>query len=164
MQLSQPIRSVVRWRDWQHPDKPFAGSLCKTRRSSEHATDIHLTSLRKLHFLVTYLGNSVIIPRLTAGHSFHMCSSWLGVSQSQSHIATDGRSVGRSVGQSVSLSVCLGVEPPDINHCLTVTVLPLGGRPLWREDGSVVCQSVTSIRSIASIHNFYILHVSHVIE
>jgi hypothetical protein len=30
---------------------------------------------------------------------------------------------------TVSESVCLGVEPPDICYCLTVTVLFLGGRP-----------------------------------
>jgi hypothetical protein len=70
--------------------------------------------------------------------------------------------------QLVSLSVLVSSPVwdlwPDINYCSTVTVLPFGGRPLWREDGSVIRQSVSSIRSIVSMYNFYILRVSHVIE
>jgi hypothetical protein len=37
----------------------------------------------------------------------------------------------------MSQSVSLGVEP-HLDYCLTVTVLFFVGRPLWREDGSVV--------------------------
>jgi hypothetical protein len=83
-------------------------------------------------------------------------------SQSQSHIATDDQ----SVSLSVMVSSPVWGSWPDISYCVTVTVLYLGGRPLWREDGSVVCQSVSSIRSIVSMYsyNFYILHVSLVIE
>jgi hypothetical protein len=70
--------------------------------------------------------------------------------------------------QSVSLSILVSSPVwgswPDISYCLTVNVLSLGGRPLWREDGSVVCKSVCSIRCIVSMYNFYILHVSRVIE
>jgi hypothetical protein len=79
-------------------------------------------------------------------------------SQSQSHCDW------RSVSLSVLVSSPVWGSWPDINYCLTVLVLSLGGRPLWRQDGSVVCQSVSSIRSTVSMYNFYILHVSHVIE
>jgi hypothetical protein len=72
--------------------------------------------------------------------------------------------VSQSVSQSVLVSRPVWGSWPDINYCLTLTVLSLGGRPLWREDRSVVCQSVSSIRSIVSMYNFYILHASHVIE
>jgi hypothetical protein len=44
------------------------------------------------------------------------------------------------------LSVCLSVLVSSPHDQILVTVLSLGGRPLWREDGSVVCQSVSSIR------------------
>jgi hypothetical protein len=61
-------------------------------------------------------------------------------SQSQSHIATDG--------QSVSQSVSLGVEPHlGLKTRYSVLFDSYGlvfffvGRPLWREDGSVFCQS-----------------------
>jgi hypothetical protein len=51
---------------------------------------------------------------------------------------------------------------PDISYCLTVSVLSWGGRPLWREDGSVLCQSLSEVVSQLSIYiNIYILHVSH---
>jgi hypothetical protein len=41
--------------------------------------------------------------------------------------------------QSVSKSWCRAPSWPDINYCLTVTVLFLCPPPLWREDGSVFC-------------------------
>jgi hypothetical protein len=68
-----------------------------------------------------------------------------------------------AVSQCVLVSSPIWGSWPEISYCLTVTVLSLGGHPLWREHGSVVCQSGNSIRSIVSIYNFYILHVSHVI-
>jgi hypothetical protein len=49
----------------------------------------------------------------------------------------------RSVSLSVLVSSPVWGSWPVINYCLTVTVLSLGGRPLWREDGSVVYQSVS---------------------
>jgi hypothetical protein len=55
-----------------------------------------------------------------------------------------------TVWRSVSLSV-LASSPvrgswPDINYCLTVTFLSLGGRPLWRE-GAVVCLTELGLSS-----------------
>jgi hypothetical protein len=61
-------------------------------------------------------------------------------SRSRSHLATDGQ----SVCLSVLVSSPVWGSWPDINYCLTVTVLSWGGRPLWREDGSVVCQLASS--------------------
>jgi hypothetical protein len=85
---------------------------------------------------------------------------WLFISsQSHSYVTTDGQSASRSWCQ-----VPIWGLWPYINYCLTYTVLSFGGRPLWREDGSVVCQSASSIRSIVSMYNFCNLHVSHVIE
>jgi hypothetical protein len=57
---------------------------------------------------------------------------------SQSHSATDG--------QSVCLSVCLGVEPRLglMTRCFFLFESYCAvhvGRPLWREVGSVICQS-----------------------
>jgi hypothetical protein len=68
---------------------------------------------------------------------------------------------------TMSQSVCLGVEPrpgswPDVCYSLTVTVLSLGGRPLWWEDGSVVCQSQSAVlRQLSLRTSIYILHVLH---
>jgi hypothetical protein len=56
----------------------------------------------------------------------HPFTYFLGASQSQSHIATDGR----SVSLSVLVSSPVWGSRPDISYCLTVTVLSLGGRPL----------------------------------
>jgi hypothetical protein len=106
---------------------------------------------------VVFLGSESLGTR---GHIL-LSQIWLGrVSQSQSHIATDGQ----SACLSVLVSSPVWGSWPDINYCLTVTLLSLGRRPLWREDGSVVYQSAGSIRSIVSMYNFYILHVSHVME
>jgi ABC-type Fe3+-siderophore transport system permease subunit len=63
-------------------------------------------------------------------------------SQSESELHCDWRLVSRSV----LVSSPVWGSWPDINYCLTVTLLSLGGRPLWREDGSVVCQTVSSVR------------------
>jgi hypothetical protein len=70
---------------------------------------------------------------------------WVSQSESESHCDW------RSVNLSVLVSSPVWGLWPDINYCLTVTVLSLGGRSLWREDGSVVCQSVSSIRSIVKV-------------
>jgi hypothetical protein len=53
---------------------------------------------------------------------------------SQSHIATDGRSVSKSWCRAPS-----GAHDQIFITVLTVTVLFFMGRPLWREDGSVFC-------------------------
>jgi hypothetical protein len=68
---------------------------------------------------------------------------WLRESESESHC--DWR--------SVSLSVLVS------SPCLTVTVFSLGGLPLWREDGSVVCQSVSSQLPVCTIFTFYMCHM-----
>jgi hypothetical protein len=61
---------------------------------------------------------------------------------------------------TASQSVCLGVE--NLCYCLTVTVLSLGGRPLWREDGSVVCESQSAVlRQLSLCTVIYILYVLH---
>jgi hypothetical protein len=81
------------------------------------------------------------------------------MSESESHC--DWRSVTQSV---------LGSSPdwgswPDIFYCLTVTVLSLGGRPLWREDVSVDCQSQSAVlRQLSLCTVIYILHVLHDIK
>jgi hypothetical protein len=77
---------------------------------------------------------------------------------SQSQSESDSHSDWRSVSLSVLVSSPFWGSWQDINYRLTVTDLSLGGRPLWREDGSVVCQSVSSIRSIVSMYTIYILH------
>jgi hypothetical protein len=73
---------------------------------------------------------------------------------------------------TVSQSVCLGVEPNlglltrDIYFFfLKVTVLSYLGRPLWRQVGSVICQSfVIIICSSLSIYIYnlhFVLHTVH---
>jgi hypothetical protein len=75
-------------------------------------------------------------------------------SESESELLCNWQSVSQSVqsqsyfvidSQSVSQSVRLGVEPtvglPLEVWCLKLSVLSLFGRPLWREVGSVICQS-----------------------
>jgi hypothetical protein len=78
--------------------------------------------------------------------------SFSGFSESESHC--DWRSVSQSVSESVLVSSPVWGSWPEICYCLTVTVLSLGGRPLWREDGSVVCQSVSSITSIVIVYSY----------
>jgi hypothetical protein len=89
---------------------------------------------------------------------------WVPVSSPPTLSESESHCDWRSVSLSTLVSSPVWGSWPDISYCLTVTLLSLGGRPLWREDGSVVCQSVSSIRSIDSMYNFYILHLSHVIE
>jgi hypothetical protein len=53
---------------------------------------------------------------------------------------------------TISLSVLVSSpRRPHISHCLRVTVLSFGGRLLWREDGSVVCQSQSAVISRLSV-------------
>jgi hypothetical protein len=57
----------------------------------------------------------------------------------------------------VSQSVCLRGLWPDISYCFV-----LGGHPLWRDGGSVFCQSVSAVISQLSVCTvIYILHVLH---
>jgi hypothetical protein len=70
-----------------------------------------------------------------------ICKSRIGVllgmpllSQSQSHIVTDVRSVSKSWCRAPS-----GAHDQIFLTLLTVTVLFFVGRPLWQEDGSVFC-------------------------
>jgi hypothetical protein len=82
-------------------------------------------------------------------------------SQSQIHVATDG--------QSVNQSVCLGVQSTLelvtryyflSESCCFVSVV----RPLWREVGSISCQSLSALFSPLSKCNFYyFLHVTPVL-
>jgi hypothetical protein len=51
-----------------------------------------------------------------------------------------------TVGQSVSQSVCLSWSWSDISYCLVIV-----GRPLWLEDGSVICQSAKLSQSQSHI-------------
>jgi hypothetical protein len=60
--------------------------------------------------------------------------------------------------QSVRLSWCRA----PVSYCVTVSVLSWGGRPLWREGGSVLCQSLSEvIRQLSLYTSIYILHVFH---
>jgi hypothetical protein len=76
------------------------------------------------------------------------------ICQSQSHIATDGQ------------SVCLGVEPRlwlmTRYFFLFESYCPVHvGRPLWREDGSTICQSHSQQYSVncqyVQLFTFYLL-------
>jgi hypothetical protein len=58
----------------------------------------------------------------------------------------------RSVSLSVLVSSPVRGSWPDISYRLTVSVLSWGGRPLWWEGGSVLCQSVGSNESIVDIY------------
>jgi hypothetical protein len=69
---------------------------------------------------------------------------------------------------TVSQSVCLGVEP-DLglltrdNFFLESYCFVIWGRPLWREVGSVICQSLSlqSTVVIQYLHNLYTICVTH---
>jgi hypothetical protein len=78
----------------------------------------------------------------------------MDISQSQSYITTDG--------QSVCVSWCRapsGAHDQIFVYCLTVTVLSMGGRPLWRESGSVLCLSQsTVIAKCRYIHIYTVLN------
>jgi hypothetical protein len=61
----------------------------------------------------------------------------------------------RSVSLSVFVSSPVRGSWPDISYCLTVTVLSLGGRPLWREGGLSFVRvqfSSTELFSIIMLH------------
>jgi hypothetical protein len=69
----------------------------------------------------------------------------------------------RSVIPSVLVSSPVWGSWPDINYCLSLSVLSWGGRPLWREGGSVLCQSLSEVVSqLSNYTSVYILHVFHV--
>jgi hypothetical protein len=76
---------------------------------------------------------SLIYPLyISLGHApFSSLYSQLNSQLSQSHIATDGQSVSQSVF----------VSSPKYLLLLDSYVLVFVGRPFWREDGSVFCQS-----------------------
>jgi hypothetical protein len=57
----------------------------------------------------------------------------------------------RSISLSVLVSSPFRGSWPDICYCLTISVLSLGGRPLWREGGSVFCQSLSAVISQLSV-------------
>jgi hypothetical protein len=80
--------------------------------------------------------------------------SWIAasVSQSKSELLCNW--------QSGCLSWCR--TPSGAHDQVLVTVLSFGGCPLWREDGSVMCQSQSAVISWLSVRTtIYILHVSH---
>jgi hypothetical protein len=69
----------------------------------------------------------------------------------------------RSVSLSDLVSSPVRGSWPDISYCLTISVLSLGGRPLWRKGGSVSCQSLSAVLSqlcvypswkLISLYNF----------
>jgi hypothetical protein len=81
---------------------------------------------------------------------------WGALSQSESESHCDWR----PVSLFILVSCPVWGSWPDVRYCLTVTVLSLGGRPLWREDGSVVCQSaVLGQLSVCTIFTFYMCHM-----
>jgi hypothetical protein len=74
--------------------------------------------------------------------------------QSQSYVMTDG-SVGRSV---LEYSTRLGLTTRSLilsDSCMLVYV----GRSLWREDGSVLCQTQSAAIRLLSICTIYMLQV-----
>jgi hypothetical protein len=80
------------------------------------------------------------------------------VSQSESESHCDWR----PVRLSILVPSPVWGSWPDTSYCLTGTVLSLGGRPLWREDGSVVCQSQSAVLGQLWVGRIiYILHVLH---
>jgi hypothetical protein len=63
----------------------------------------------------------------------------------------------RSVGQFFLVSGPLKGPLPDLNFlCLAITYYLLAGRPLWREDGSVVCSAITHWLRVAQHPEPYI--------
>jgi hypothetical protein len=64
---------------------------------------------------------------------------------SQSHIATDGRSLSQSVSQSVSQSWCRAHD--QIFMLFDSHGLVFVGRPLWREDGCLLSESLCAVIS-----------------
>jgi hypothetical protein len=79
----------------------------------------------------------------TAGHS-PLC--WGVTADAHFHSVTHARVEDRIVSLSFLVSSPIWGSWLDISYSLTVTVLFFGGRPLWREDGFVVCQSAVICR------------------
>jgi hypothetical protein len=136
-----------------------------------HVSGVCVTSTNEfwigwLHLLTPSCKISLTIKKLTINldcrgpapfsFSFFLNSD---LSQRQSHMRL-------TVSQSVSLSWCQA--PSGAHDQILVTVWQLLSCPwegaLSDDRTGVVCQSVSSIRPIVSMYNFYILHVSHVIE
>jgi hypothetical protein len=74
-------------------------------------------------------------------------------SQSQSYVTTDGQ----SASLSWNIAPIWGLRP-DFYYCQTVAGFLLWGA-LWREDGSVVCQTQSAVISLLSVCTICILHV-----
>jgi hypothetical protein len=72
----------------------------------------------------------------------------LNFSESESHCDW------RSVSLSDLVSSPVRGSWPEISYSWTVTVLSLGGRPLWREGGYLLSQSVSSNKSIVSMYSY----------
>jgi hypothetical protein len=63
---------------------------------------------------------------------------------------------------TVSQSVCLGVEPQIIYLICWKLQSCLWGRPLWREVGSVACQSVICVMSLSvCIYKVFTKHITY---
>jgi hypothetical protein len=75
-------------------------------------------------------------------------------SQSQSHFTTDGQ----SVSQSVLVSSPVRGSWPDIYFYFESYCPVYMGRPLWREDGSVICLGQSVVMSLVSIYTFLQVH------
>jgi hypothetical protein len=99
------------------------------------------------------LGITHQLHALTPGPSVH----WLQLSSN--YIATDGQSVSRSVGQFVLVSGPPWRRWPDFTFlCLKITFFLLhAGRPLWREDGSVIFSAITHRLQSRRTHNHILL-------
>jgi hypothetical protein len=83
-----------------------------------------------------------------------LLSRWSSHSKSKLKLLYDWR--------SVSMSVCFGVGHPFGVHdqtllfpffCRTIALLFVLGRPVWREDGSVICSAICQWSELRRTHN-----------
>jgi hypothetical protein len=93
-------------------------------------------------------------PPLTFEEPYEITLLSVRQSQSQNYVTTDG-----SVGQSILVSSThLGLTTRSLllsDTCRLVEV----GRSLWREDGSVVCHTLSAVIRLLSVCTIYMLQV-----
>jgi hypothetical protein len=142
----QPITRVLgpnEWVYWTNELQKYHTTKCNTHFRIFFYSQLVILGRWLLTWLIWFL------PRLTL--SIAVCQ--LTLSESESHCDW------RSVSLSVLMSSPVRGSWPDISYCLTVTVLSLGGGPLWREGGFVFCQSLSAVVSQLSVRKLYTLYM-----
>jgi hypothetical protein len=88
-------------------------------------------------------------------NQYHIAS--LLQSRGRSYFITDSQSVSQSVSQYILVSGAHDQILLSPLFCWKIALLFNSGRPLWREDGSVICSSICQWSELQRTHNHTLL-------